>query len=140
MKLLTKNTDYAARALLHLAGNEGEFISSRQIAVQEKIPLPYLRRILLKLRQEGIISAKEGVNGGVKLRRSPDHIHIGRLIEIFQGRATLLDCVFRKDICFNLKSCPLRKRIKGIEKKVAAELKQVTIKNLFDDIEQGDGK
>ncbi len=138
MKLLTKNTDYAIRALLQMALHGDEFVSSREISQDENIPLPYLRRILNRLREKEIISAREGVNGGVKLNWAQAEIRISRLIEIFQGDVTLLDCVFRKNICFNVKTCPLRKRIKKIEDTVVKELEGLTIKDLIDDLNKGD--
>jgi Rrf2 family protein len=134
LKLITKNTDYAIRALLHLAQNGGGYVSSRVISKEEKIPLPYLRRILQRLREEELITAREGANGGVKILQAPKEIRISRLIEIFQGDVTLLDCVFRKNICSNVKTCPLRRRIKKIENEVVKELDCVTIKSLLDDL------
>ncbi len=136
MKLLTKNTDYAVRALLHLSRNGHGFISSREISREERIPLPYLRRILQKLREEDLITAREGAGGGVKMNREPGDIRLNHLIEIFQGRMTLLDCVFRGEICFNVKTCPLRRRIKKIENTVTEELEGVTIASLLDDIKE----
>ena len=138
MKLLTKNTDYAIRALLHIARNGEGYISSREISSDEEIPLPYLRRILNKLREEEIIITREGVGGGAKINRDPAEIRISNLIRIFQGDLTLLDCVFRKNICSNVKTCPLRKRIKKIEDTVVKELEGLTIKDLIDDINKGD--
>ena len=138
MKLITKNTDYAIRALLHLARTGDGFTSSRKISREEKIPLPYLRRILQRLREENLISTKEGASGGVKIIMAPTEIRISRLIEIFQGDVTLLDCVFRKNICINVKTCPLRRRIKKIENEVIKELECVTIENLLDDLNKGD--
>jgi len=140
LKLLTKNTDYAIRALLQMALHGDEFVSSREISQDENIPLPYLRRILNRLREKEIISAREGVNGGVKLNWAQAEIRISRLIEIFQGDVTLLDCVFRKNICFNVKTCPLRKRIKKIEDTVVKELEGLTIKDLIDDLNEGDNR
>jgi len=138
LKLLTKNTDYAIRALLHIARNGEGYISSREISSDEEIPLPYLRRILNKLREEEIIITREGVGGGAKINRDPAEIRISNLIRIFQGDLTLLDCVFRKNICSNVKTCPLRKRIKKIEDTVVKELEGLTIKDLIDDINKGD--
>ena len=134
MKLLTKNTDYAIRALLHIARNGRGYISSREISSDEEIPLPYLRRILNKLREEEIIITREGVGGGAKINRDPAEIRVSNLIRIFQGDITLLDCVFRKNICPNVKTCPLRKRIKTIENVVVNELEVLTIKDLLDDL------
>jgi len=138
LKLLTKNTDYAIRALLHIARNGEGYISSREISSDEEIPLPYLRRILNRLREEEIIITREGVGGGAKINRDPAEIRISNLIRIFQGDLTLLDCVFRKNICSNVKTCPLRKRIKKIEDTVVKELEGLTIKDLIDDINKGD--
>ena len=138
MKLLTKNTDYAIRALLHIARNGEGYLSSREISSDEEIPLPYLRRILNKLRKEEIIITREGVGGGAKINRDPAEIRVSNLIRIFQGDITLLDCVFRKNICINIKTCPLRKRIKKIEKVVVKELESVTIADLLDDLNKGD--
>ena len=59
MKLLTKETDYAVRALVYLAANRDRFVSSREISKEEEIPLPYLRRILQKLREEKIVRTVE---------------------------------------------------------------------------------
>ena len=138
MKLLTKNTDYAIRALLHIARNGEGYLSSREISRKENIPLPYLRRILNRLREEEIIITKEGVGGGAKINRDPEEIRVSNLIEIFQGKLTLLDCVFRKNICINVKTCPLRRRIKKIENVVIKELEDLTIKALLDDLNKGD--
>ena len=38
MKLITKNTDYAIRALMVLAKHKGEYVSAREIAGEEKLP------------------------------------------------------------------------------------------------------
>jgi len=138
LKLLTKNTDYAIRALLHIARNGEGYLSSREISRKENIPLPYLRRILNRLREEEIIITKEGVGGGAKINRDPEEIRVSNLIEIFQGKLTLLDCVFRKNICINVKTCPLRRRIKKIENVVIKELEDLTIKALLDDLNKGD--
>ena len=140
MKLLTKNTDYAIRALLHIARNGEGYLSSREISRDEKIPLPYLRRILNKLREEEIIITREGVGGGAQINLDPAKIRVSNLIRIFQGDITLLDCVFRKNICINIKTCPLRKRIKKIEDTVVKELEGLTIKDLIDDLNKGDNR
>jgi Rrf2 family protein len=123
---------------LHIARNGEGYLSSREISRKENIPLPYLRRILNRLREEEIITTKEGVGGGAKINRDPEEIRVSNLIEIFQGKLTLLDCVFRKNICINVKTCPLRRRIKKIENVVIKELEDLTIKALLDDLNKGD--
>ncbi len=133
MKLITKNTDYAVRAVLFLAGRQKEFISSREIARRNEIPLPFLRRILQVLIREGVIDSREGVDGGVRLRRKPEDITLGGLISLFQGEIQLSECMFRKKVCRNRSTCVLRRRIKEMEKKLATEFQKITIKILLKD-------
>lgn len=131
MKLITKNTDYALRALIFLAGKEDEFIPSRLISKEEKIPLQFLRGILRRLIQNGMVIAKEGIEGGVKLRVKPENIHFGEVIKIFQGNIQLASCMFRKKICHKRASCVLRKRIQEIQSKLTREFDQISIKGLL---------
>ena len=140
MKLLTKNTDYAVRALIYLARSEEEYVSSREISREDKIPLQYLRRILQELRKESIVDTREGARGGQRLKVQPEKIRLSRLIEIFQGHVELAQCMFRKQICHNRNNCVLRKKLLEIEEKVVEELEGITIGSLVKDIEETDSK
>lgn len=132
MKLLTKNTDYATRAIITLAGEEDKFVPIRKIAEKQKIPYQYLRNIVQILIKNKLVKAKEGQTGGVKLNKKPEKIKMTDLIGIFQGDIQLSECMFRKKICHNRKTCPLRKEIKGIEKMVKNEFAKLTIQKLID--------
>lgn len=140
MKLITKNTDYAVRALICLARRGEEFVSSREIAEREKIPLSFLRRILQRLAREKLIETREGAAGGVRLAIDPDRIELTRLIEIFQGEISLVECLFRKQLCPNRSRCVLRARLKKIEGLVLSELAGVTVGGLVKDIEEEDNE
>ena len=67
MKVLTKDTDYAVRAMMVLAQNHGRRVSSRKISEMQEIPYQFLRRIVQKLAKEGFVETREGSGGGVKL-------------------------------------------------------------------------
>jgi Rrf2 family protein len=138
MKLLTKETDYAVRAIMHLARHSNGFVSSRDISNEEEIPLQFLRRILQKLIRSGLVESKEGVAGGVRLKADPGTIKIADLMRLFQGKIQLTECMFRKRICSNRETCVLKKRIQRIEKMVARELEDITIADLLRDLEVRD--
>ncbi|MBI4845504.1 MAG: Rrf2 family transcriptional regulator [Candidatus Omnitrophica bacterium] len=131
MKLLTKNSDYAIRAIVYLARHSGCFVSSREIAKSESIPLLFLRRILQVLIRERIVLSREGVYGGVKLDRPVARLSVADIIRIVQGDIQLSECMFRKRICLNHSHCALRKRINNIKKKVIHEFENLTIKSLL---------
>jgi len=138
MKLLTKETDYAIRAILNLARHDNGYLSSRELSRQEGIPLQFLRRILQSLIKDGLLESREGANGGVALKADPAAIKVADLIRLFQGNIQLTECMFRKRICSNRKTCVLRKRIKRIEDMVTREFEDLTIEDLLRDLEVRD--
>ena len=134
MKLLTKETDYAIRAIMSLARSDDGFVSSRDIAAAEAIPLHFLRRILQRLIKENLVDSREGAAGGVRLRHKPEKIHLDDVIRLFQGDIRLSECMFRRKICSNRKTCVLRKRIGKIEQMVNDEFAGITIADLLRDL------
>ena len=131
MKLLTKNSDYAVRALIVLAGNKTTFLSAREIAKQQDIPYQFLRRILQKLIRKKLVVSKEGGSGGFKINANPKDMSIVDIIRIFQGNVQLAECMFRRKICTNRSTCVLRKEIKRVEKIVEKEFSGITLARLL---------
>jgi Rrf2 family protein len=123
---------------MDLAKRNDGFVSSRDIAGQEGIPLQFLRRILQTLIKEGLAESKEGAAGGVRLKADPRKIRIADLIRLFQGNIQLTECMFRRRICSNRRTCVLRKRIKKIEDMVTREFEGMTIEDLLRDLEVDD--
>ena len=135
MKVLTKNTDYAIRALLALAARKGSYVSARSIATEHDIPYQFLRGLLQEMIRHDLIVSKEGVQGGFMMKKDPDTISVTHLIEIFQGKVQMSECMFRKQICANRARCVLRHEIMRIEQVVQSEFEKVTIGKLFRDLE-----
>lgn len=140
MKLLTKNTDYAIRALMHLAANQGRYIPASEIATKEAIPAQFLKRILQTLIAKGFLTSKEGIAGGVRLHKAPGEIGVIDIIRIFHGDFQLSECVFRKHPCPNRRTCVLRARIQGIERKLIKEFEGISIADLLNDMERSHEK
>ncbi|MFC1643707.1 RrF2 family transcriptional regulator [Candidatus Omnitrophota bacterium] len=136
MKLLTKNTDYAIRALLVLAGNPNTYISARDIAKQQKIPYQYLRKILQEVINKSLVESKEGGKGGFKIKIPPAGIKVVDLINIFQGDIQFSECMFRKKICHNRATCVLRKNMQKIESLVIKEFRGITIGSLLKEMKR----
>jgi Rrf2 family cysteine metabolism transcriptional repressor len=131
MKLLTKHTDYAVRALLVLAQNKETFVSAREIANEQNIPYQFLRRILQELIKHKLVISKEGSEGGFKINQDPASIKVEEIIRIFQGNIQLSECMFRKKLCDNRSVCVLRKQIQRIEEIVSREFTKITIESLL---------
>jgi len=131
MKVLTKKTDYAIRALLMLGAKRGSYVSAKVIAVEQDMPYQFLRGVLQEMIRHDLIVSKEGVQGGFMLEKDPDEIGVKQLIEIFQGTVQVSECLFRKQLCANRSRCVLRHEIMRIEQVVSKEFEQVTIGKLL---------
>ncbi len=127
MKLITRNTDYAVRALCCIAEQKQEVISADQLVKSLEMPRPFLRKILQALNKEGLLNSSKGKYGGFALAVSPGKITLTDVMKIFQGPIKLNECTFKKKICPNIKDCLLKKKIDEIEKEVIAKLKTITI-------------
>jgi len=131
MKLITRNTDYAIRAICFVAESKKEITSVSELAQKLKIPRPFLRKISQTLNKKGVLASFKGKSGGFKLRHKPKDIFITDLIEIFQGPLKLNECIFKKKLCSSMNSCILREKVVGIEQRVISELGLITIESLL---------
>jgi len=131
VKLITRNTDYAVRALCCIAEQKQEVISADQLVKSLGIPRPFLRKILQTLNKEGLLNSSRGKDGGFALAVSPGEITLTDVIEIFQGPIRLNECKFKKSDCPYTSNCLLKKEIDEIEKEVMLKLKAITIASII---------
>lgn len=92
--MLSKKTQYAFRALAHLAGEYGKGpVKISSIATGQRIPLKFLENILVELKNAGMLESKKGKGGGYVLKTSPKKINLATVIRIINGPIALLPCV-----------------------------------------------
>lgn len=130
MKLITRDTDYALRALCFLAKNPKVKASVTDLVRELKIPRPFLRKILQALTKKNILISYKGFGGGFVSAKPLSDIYLLDLIKIFQGPLYLNECIFKKLKCPNTKTCLLRKKINNIEKYVLKELEEISLASL----------
>ena len=131
MKLITRHTDYAIRAICYIARQKKDVVSVSELVKKLRIPRPFLRKILQVLNAEGILESHKGKGGGFVLASAPKNIFLVDLIEIFQGSFRLNECFFKRVTCPNRKKCKLKKKIDNIEGIVISKLKSITIASII---------
>ena len=131
MKLITRNTDYAMRALCYIAKQATDSVDVSELVRELAIPRPFLRKLLQILSREGLLLSYRGQGGGFSLARSPKKILLTDLIRIFQKTIRLNECIFKKKLCPQRGTCMLNREIGAIEKDVMARLGRVTIASLI---------
>lgn len=81
MKLTTRG-HYSLKALLDLSLQLNYGPSSvKAIAQRQDLPAPYLEKLLISLRQAGIVRSIRGVQGGYQLAHQPSQISLGQILE-----------------------------------------------------------
>jgi len=93
---LTRAGEYAIASLSRLAlmADDGACVSVEDLAEAQKIPRPFLSKILQQCARAGLIRAKRGAAGGVALARKPEDVALLSIIEACEGRYERDQCVF----------------------------------------------
>ena len=130
MKLITRDTDYAVRALCYIAGHKEKTVSAGELVKTLKMPRPFLRKILQALQKEGILSSCKGKGGGFQATEPLEEVLLVDVIKVFQGPLQLFECVFKKRLCPNRPRCALRKKIIRIQERAVSDLEAITIGSL----------
>jgi Rrf2 family protein len=131
MKLITRNTDYALRALCYIAKN-GNIVTVDELVKRLGVPRPFMRKILQLLSKNRVLRSSKGQGGGFKLIIPADRVYLIKIMGIFQGDIGLNGCFLKKDICPNKGKCVLRKRILSIEEGLLRQLREINIASLIE--------
>jgi Rrf2 family protein len=106
---ITRQADYAVRAMVYLAqlGPE-QRASTSQIAQEKQIPPSFLAKIVSQLSVAGLLQTSRGARGGVSLARSAEDISLLDVVEAIDGPILLNDCVGNNSSCSFGDSCPMK--------------------------------
>lgn len=103
--MLSRTSEYALRALIHLTQREEEWpISGSRIAAGTGIPPKYLSKILGDLVRAGVLNSSPGKTGGFRLKRSAKKVSLLDVLapfEQFEHRR----CPFGNEECSDLRPC-----------------------------------
>ena len=105
---ITRQADYAVRAVLYLARNGDQRTATSMIAEKQRIPPSFLAKIVSQLSIAGLLHTSRGARGGVSLARAPHEITLLEVIEAIDGPIQLNECVGDTGACSFDDDCPLR--------------------------------
>jgi Rrf2 family protein len=146
---ITRQADYAVRAMLYLAKQQNDFnIENQQkdpslpkqkdqdrsatsrIAEAQKIPPSFLAKIISQLSIAGLILTSRGASGGVKLSRPASSISLLEVVEAIDGPISLNECTLTPDICEFSGDCPMHKIWCETQDEMVKKLRQTTFGQL----------
>ncbi len=132
MDILRRNTDYALRAMVNLAGHYGgDPVSTRDIAECEDISYQLACKLMQRLNNAGLVKSTMGPNGGFALSRKPAKINLAEIIVAIQGPLSLSRCLLGKNVCKKQNGCPITVKLTKLQKNISDYLQSVTLDELL---------
>jgi Rrf2 family transcriptional regulator, cysteine metabolism repressor len=100
---VSRRTDYATRAILVLALEDGGPLKLEELARRTAVPQSVLEQVMPTMRTAGIVRSDRGPAGGYRLNKRPEEITLERIVRLFQGQLAPISCVTRH----NPEPCPM---------------------------------
>lgn len=106
---ITYRGDYALKAVLDLALNEGRVVTIHELAKKADIPIKFLEQVLLDLKRGGFVESRRGKIGGYLLARPASRIKLGEVIRFIDGPIEPITCVEKNySGCTDIYKCVFR--------------------------------
>ncbi len=127
--MITTTSEYALRALLRLAqAPSGELVGGRELSEELHIPSNYLSKVMLTLRNAGIVETARGFGGGYRLQKAPSKIRLVDVVELFEGVSTRPHCFLgEKSVCSDADPCAAHAHFRVVRNAYIRYLEKTTI-------------
>ena len=103
----------------------------KDLAEKAEIPPNYLAKILLSLKNAGLLGTARGSRGGYWLVREPHSIRLIEIVQLFDQTATPQPCILgQKDQCSEDLPCSAHTRWQQIRRAYTEFLEATTIADL----------
>lgn len=129
MDIIRRNTDYALRAAVDLAGRfGGEPVATKEIADRQEIPYQLACKLMQRLHNAGIVKSEMGPSGGFMLAKRPSKITVRQVVETIQGPVRLNNC----KLCRLSRCCDINPELTRLQGKINEFLDGLTLRQLAD--------
>ena len=99
----------------------------RVVAEETEIPANYLSKLLLTLRNAGILEATRGSGGGYRLLRPAAEVRLIEIVEIFDAPRARPTCFLGHSECSDADACPAHEAWKKIRNRYLSFLESTTL-------------
>ena len=108
--MISQTAEYALRAIVNLAGQDGVARTTTQIAKTTQIPAGYLAKVMQSLSHCGLVKSRRGVNGGFILAYDPRDLSILGVINAVEPIQRFAECPLGIP-SHGLRLCPLHHQL-----------------------------
>ena len=109
-------------------------IDAATFAEKTSVTQRFTLKILHKLVQGGLVSSYKGVNGGYKLKASPESITLKKVIELIEGPIAIMRCLGNGEACTMMSdktACIYHHIFDEISLELSSKLNNITIADVL---------
>lgn len=128
---LNAATDFSFRFLIYACVHADRLVTVAEVAEAYGLSQHHLSKICKTLIKEGILEAKRGRDGGVKLAMPAEAIALSRIIEVMEPAPALVNCTGGiGGQCKILPACKLKRVLAEARQAFFAALDKYTLADL----------
>mgnify|MGYP002620872504 CR=1 FL=1 len=127
---ISKLTDYGVLVMNQLAVRPQRGMSASELAQRLELPVPTVSKILKSLTQAGLLESRRGPHGGYLLKRAPQQISLGEILDALEGPLALTECSAERSECAIEAQCSMRRQWRGINRIIHDLLSQIDLARL----------
>ena len=134
MLQLTKRSEYALIALVHMVDRGDEVTSVRELCERYPLPKRLVAEVLKDLSRAGLVVSQRGAQGGYSLALAPEKITLGKILGAIEGIPSLTNCDSlahsRDGGCEVHPTCPIRSPIERIREHIWRLFEATSLRSL----------
>ena len=128
--MFSQTVEYALRAVVYLAGQEGKARTTEDIAKATKVPQPYLVKVLQNLVEKGLVRSQRGVGGGIALVKEPGDVTILEVVNAVDPIRRITECPLELK-AHGMRLCPLHRRVDNALAMVEKAFRDTTLAEIL---------
>lgn len=130
--MISQTTEYALRAMVHLADQADESLTTPQIAAATQVPVGYLAKVLGSLGKAGLVRSQRGLHGGFIIALPASEITVLDVINAVDPIQRITTCPLGLK-AHGKRLCPLHKRLDNAMAQVETAFANSTLADLLAD-------
>jgi Rrf2 family protein len=126
--MISQTAEYALRAIVYLADQEGEPCTTAHIAAAAQIPAGYLAKVMQSLSRARLVRSQRGLNGGFTLTKEPAELTILEIVNTVDPVRRFHECPLG---LHGINLCPLHRKLDDAAQRVEDAFRDTTIAHLL---------
>lgn len=137
--MISKTCGYAIRGVIFLALPENieRKIGIHEIAMELKVPQPFMAKILQDLVKKDILNSTKGPSGGFYVKKDTLNLSLINIVEAVDGLGVLKKCFLGREECSHENPCPMHNEFEISRSSIFETFQSRNIKYFVDHIQDG---